>query len=106
MELHFQRADGSVCGVVQKVIERGLRPQKPTNGNQMTKQQQRILQFLTSGKTLTRLISWRELGILECPVRISELRDLGYDIRTNRVTVINRYGESFSIEEWTGGARR
>ena len=64
-------------------------------------QRARVKDYLESGRTLTRLNAWDELGILECPARISELRAQGVDIQTKRKTVINRYGESVSIAEWS-----
>ena len=64
-------------------------------------QQQRILEHLKSGKTLTRLDSWSELGILECPARISELRDKGWPIKTEMITVVNRYKENVRVAKWS-----
>ena len=67
----------------------------------MENQKQRILRFLQSGNTLTRLISWSRLGVLEAPARISELRSEGHAIRTKMVTVQNRFGEKVKIAEWS-----
>ena len=64
-------------------------------------QQDRILEYLQSGRKLTRLNSWSELGILECPARISELRQLGIPIKTEMKPVINRYGEKVRVAEWS-----
>ncbi len=64
-------------------------------------QQDRILEYLKSGNTLTRLNSWSELGILEAPARISELRSKGYPIRTQMITVTNRYNERVRVARWT-----
>jgi len=64
-------------------------------------QQERILSYLEAGHTLTRLDSWNELGCLECPARISELRMKGYPIRTHMKTVLNRFGEKVRIAEWS-----
>ena len=64
-------------------------------------QQDRILEYLKEGKTLTRLNAWDALGILEAPARISELRAKGHQIKTDFITVINRYGEKVKIAEWT-----
>ena len=61
----------------------------------------RVKEYLESGQTLNRLMAWDELGILECPARISELRASGVEIVTKRKTVTNRYGESVSIAEWS-----
>ena len=64
-------------------------------------QQDRILAHLQAGKKLTRLDSWSELGILECPARISELRSKGWPIRTRMKDVFNRYGEKVRVAEWS-----
>lgn len=63
-------------------------------------QQDRILEYLKEGKTLTRLNAWDNLGILEAPARISELRNKGHNIQTGFKTVLNRYGEQVRIAEW------
>ena len=64
-------------------------------------QRQRILDYLQAGHALTRLDSWSELGVLEAPARICELRDNGYQIVTTMKTVTNRYGEKVRIAVWT-----
>jgi len=63
-------------------------------------QKQRILRYLQDGHTLSRLISWEALGVLECPARVCELRREGYPIETKRKTVLNRYHEKVSVAEW------
>jgi hypothetical protein len=63
-------------------------------------QKQRVIDYLKSGKVLNRLNAWGELGILEAPARISELRSEGHEIETRRRQVTNRYGEKVSIAEW------
>jgi hypothetical protein len=63
-------------------------------------QKDRVLQYLKQGKTLTRLNAWDELGVIETPARISELRGEGHDIQTTMTPVLNRYGESVRIAEW------
>lgn len=64
-------------------------------------QKQRIKEYLDSGKILTRLNSWSELGILECPARISELRAEGHNIKTKMISVTNRYNEKVRVAEWS-----
>ena len=64
-------------------------------------QKERILDYLKSGKTLTRLNAWDEIGCIETPARISELRGQGHKIDTEMVSVVNRYGEKVSIAKWT-----
>lgn len=70
-------------------------------GRLMKSQKARVLEHLQSGATLNRLNSWQELGILECPARISELRNAGWDIVTTMRDVTNRYGEKVRIAEWS-----
>ena len=41
-----------------------------------------------------------ELGVIETPARIHELRSEGYDIQSTRKQVLNRYGETVNIAEW------
>ena len=65
------------------------------------RQVDRILDHLEAGNTLTRLESWSTLGVLEAPARISELRALGHNINTKMIKVINRFGESVSVAEWS-----
>lgn len=64
-------------------------------------QRQRILNYLEEGNSLTRLNSWEQLGIIEAPARISELRAAGHKIKTEKVSVINRYGEKVQVAKWT-----
>lgn len=63
-------------------------------------QNDRILDYLRSGRRLTRINSWQELGVIEAPARISELRAQGYPIRTEMVEVMNRYGERVRVARW------
>lgn len=67
----------------------------------MKTQKQRILDYLKDGYTLTRLNCWDELGILEAPARISELRADGHLIETKLVEIYNRYGEKVRIAHWS-----
>lgn len=64
-------------------------------------QKDRILNYLTEGKILNRLNSWSELGILEAPARISELRSLGYNIHTEMIEVENRFGDTVKVAQWS-----
>ncbi len=61
----------------------------------------RILAYLKAGKTLTRRIGLDELGIWESPARISELKQRGANIKTRRVSVTDRFGETAVIAHWT-----
>lgn len=63
-------------------------------------QAERILAYLMAGKILTRLNSWSELGIIEAPARISELRSAGYVIETSNQPVLNRNDEIVHVAHW------
>jgi hypothetical protein len=63
-------------------------------------QKQRILEWLQGGNSLTRLNSWDQLGCLEAPARISELRQEGIPIRTEMRTVTNKFGDRVRIAVW------
>ena len=69
-------------------------------GGIVMSQKQRILDYLERGYTLTRLNSWELLGVLECPARICELKQDGHDIKTERMTIKNKFGEKVSIAKW------
>jgi hypothetical protein len=64
-------------------------------------QKERVLEYLESGKGLTRLNSWEHLGVIETPSRISELRADGWPIKTEMITVYNRYHEKVRVARWT-----
>ena len=64
-------------------------------------QKDRVLAYLEAGHVLTRLNAWDELGVIETPARISELKAAGHPIKTTMTTVMNRYGEKVRIAKWT-----
>lgn len=66
-------------------------------------QRDRILKWLMDYGTLTRVEAFAELGIIESPARISELRKMGHVISTTREHGKNRYGEPVSWVKWTYG---
>lgn len=63
-------------------------------------QLKRLKKHLESGKDITRLQGW-DMGIIELPARICELRDQGMSIQTTIKTVTNRYGEQVRIAVWS-----
>ena len=65
-----------------------------------TTQKDRVLLWLRSGRTLTRMEAFRDLGIIESPACISRLRQEGYKITTTRFSVRNRFGEACSMARW------
>ncbi|WP_025324488.1 helix-turn-helix domain-containing protein [Deferrisoma camini] len=58
----------------------------------MKPQTRAVLRALEQGHTLTPMEALRDLGVGRLSARIKELRDLGYPIETERVTVPTRGG--------------
>ena len=63
-------------------------------------QNMRLFDYLSTGRTITPLEAWTELGIYRLSARIYDLRNAGHDI-TSRITgVYNRFGEVFMVAEY------
>jgi hypothetical protein len=63
-------------------------------------QKQRLKEWLQSGKSITRLTSYTELGIFELSARICGLESDGIDITKEWITVTNRYNEQVRVMEY------
>lgn len=71
-----------------------------TGDAEMNTQEQRLLEHLQSGKTITRLDALTELGLFELSARIVGLEQKGYVIDRKRITVTNRFGEQIKVAEY------
>lgn len=63
-------------------------------------QKTRVLQWLQEGKTLTRLQALTELGIFELSARLIELKRDGHKIKSESITVQNRWGEKCRVAQY------
>lgn len=63
-------------------------------------QNKRVLEHLSTGKTITSVDAWRDLGITRLSARISELKQEGHSIQKNTIKVPNRYKEMCSVAEY------
>ena len=63
-------------------------------------QNERVLEHLSTGKTITSVDAWRDLGITRLSARISELKQEGHPIQKNTIKVPNRYKEMCSVAEY------
>ena len=63
-------------------------------------QKARVLSWLKEGKTLTRLQALTELGIFELSSRIGELQKDGHNIKSESITVQNRWGEKCRVAQY------
>ena len=57
-------------------------------------QNEAILKYLKNHVGLTQLQALDKLGVMRLPARISELREMGFDIVTLRKEVRTRYGKT------------
>lgn len=67
----------------------------------LTKQQDRLLNYLTNVGSITSFNGLSILGIFRTPNRVSELKKMGYKIDTQMVTVTNRWGEQTKVAEYS-----
>lgn len=72
------------------------------NGNKRPTQCDRLVAFMMEHEKsgVTQIEALNDLGILRLASRISELRDEGYQIKKEMITVKNRFGENCSIARY------
>lgn len=63
-------------------------------------QNERVLAYLESGKTLTSNEALFELGVARLASRVSHLRKEGYPINHKRETVTDRFGKKTSVNRY------
>ena len=64
-------------------------------------QNERILDHLRNVGAIRPMTAWSELGIYRLASRINDLRKAGHKIKTKKVEVVNRWGESSYIAEYS-----
>jgi len=64
-------------------------------------QNERIYDHLLSVGPIQPFAAWRDLGVYRLASRINDLRKLGHKIETKKVEVVNRWGESSYIAEYS-----
>ena len=64
-------------------------------------QKQRIIRHLKDKKLITALQAMKEYGIMRLTSRICELKDEGYNIKSEFVSSKNRYNEAVSYSKYT-----
>jgi hypothetical protein len=64
-------------------------------------QNDRILDHLKTVGTIRPMTAWNDLGIYRLASRINDLRKAGHKIHTKKVEVVNRWGESTYIAEYS-----
>ena len=72
----------------------------------MTGQNAAVLARLESGRGITSMEAYTELGCTRLSARIKDLRDAGIAITTERETGINRDGRKISWARYRMGAKK
>ena len=70
------------------------------NGNELTKQESRVLDILKLKSKINPLSSWRFCGVYRLSAVIFNLKEKGYEIKTNRVARKNKFGEKCHFAEY------
>lgn len=67
------------------------------------KQTEKVLKYIRDFGSITSKQAMDDLGIMRLASRISDLKQAGYDVRSEFVTSRNRYGEAVSYKRyWIG----
>ncbi len=61
---------------------------------------ERLLEWLQSGKSITALESFNQLGIMRLASRVCDLKKQGYEIKSEMVSVCNRFNEKCSVKRY------
>lgn len=61
----------------------------------------RVMQYLTNYGTITSAEAFIDLGIMDLPKRISELRQRGVEIEDETIKVTNRFGENCHVKRYS-----
>lgn len=63
-------------------------------------QRQRVLNYMHHFGGITQFEASEHLGILRLASRVSELKKMGYPVKSKRVIVINRFGEKCRVSRY------
>ncbi len=56
-------------------------------------QRERVLKYIADFGYITSWQAYKDLGITQLATRIKELKDIGYQFKTENVKTTNRYGK-------------
>ena len=56
-------------------------------------QRERVLKYISDFGYITSWQAYKDLGITQLATRIKELKDIGYQFRTENIKTTNRYGK-------------
>lgn len=64
-------------------------------------QKEHVLKYLQEHKSLTSMEAFKQIGCTRLAAVVFDLKEMGYPIKTNIVTVTNKDGEKKNIAEYT-----
>ena len=64
-------------------------------------QNERIIAYMNRYGSITQFDASRDLGVMRLASRISDLRRLGYPIKSTVEKVVNRFGEECRIKRYS-----
>ena len=64
-------------------------------------QAERVLKYIEEFGSITQLEALKDLGVMRLASRISDLKKLGYPIKSDVETVKNRFGENCYIKRYS-----
>lgn len=64
-------------------------------------QEQKIIDYMSRFGGITQLEALRDLGVMRLASRISNLRSRGYDIKSEMITVRNRFEEECHVARYS-----
>jgi hypothetical protein len=64
-------------------------------------QAERVLDYIEKFGSITQYEALQDLGVMRLASRISDLKKLGYPIKSEVVTVKNRFGENCFIKRYS-----
>lgn len=71
------------------ITERSCRPMTQTD---------RILWHLNEARTITPMEALKLYGCFRLAARISEIKDLGYEVESKMVSAVNRFGDDIRFK--------
>ena len=66
-------------------------------------QEQRVLDYIEENGSITQIEALRELGVMRLASRVSSLKKQGHPIKSEIVSVKNRYDETCRIKRYSLG---
>lgn len=66
-----------------------------------TTQNQRVMKYMKDNGSITQIDALNKCGCMRLASRISDLKKEGYPIKRKMITVINQFGETCSVAQYS-----